>query len=124
MIEQRYMNIKNAIIKSAEISTGDRGLLDCWLQLDYGGNCQGFGGFSLYLPQSWKHHKLMSVAGHHIFRIMEVAGVDKWSDLPGKTIRVAGTDDRITSIGHIVKDDWYTPSEDFQKARKEGGLES
>lgn len=109
--------IKNAVIKKAEISTGDRGCLDAWLELDYGGTCQGFGGYALYLPKSWTHHNVLSVAGHHIYRIMELAGVEKWSQLPGKTIRVEGGWSSIKRIGHIIKDDWYSPEADFSKVR-------
>jgi len=111
--------IKNAVIERAEITTGDRGFLDCWLQLDYGGTGQGFGGYALYLPPSFDHHSVMSVAGHHIFRIMEIAGVEKWSELIGKTIRVKTKGDwgGILQIGHIVKDDWYSPEKDFAKAK-------
>jgi hypothetical protein len=108
--------IRNAVIMSAQITTKDRGFLDCWITLDYGGECQSFGGYSLYLPKSFSHHKMMSVAGHHLFRIMEIAGVESWDDLEGKTIRVDGTWNKIERIGHIVKDDWYSPIEDFKLA--------
>jgi hypothetical protein len=119
--------IKNAIIKSAELSTSD-GLLDCWLTLDYGGSGQGFGGYALYLPKSWRHYKLESPAGHHIFRIMEIAGVTKWSELCGRTIRVR-TDSKsefggqIEAVGHILNDDWFNPSADYAalKSQQEGG---
>jgi hypothetical protein len=111
--------IKNAVIESAELTTGDRGFLDCWLTLDYGGSGQGFGGWTLYLPKSWTHHKLESPAGHWIFRCMEVAGVDKFSDLKGRTIRVKSTHSGVQAIGHIVKDDWFCPEEDFKALRKE-----
>lgn len=111
--------IKNAIIASAEISTGDRGLLDCWIQLDYGDSSgQGFGGYALYLPKSFDHHRLLSVAGHHIFRVMEIAGATKWSDLKGKTIRVDSNWNGVKRIGHIVNDDWYCPKDDFAAARE------
>lgn len=110
--------IKNAVIESATITTGDRGFLDAWLQLDCGGMGQGFGGYALYLPKSFDHHKLESMAGHHIFRIMEVAGVDSWDKLKGKTIRVKGGWGRIAAIGHIVKDDWFNPEEDYKALRK------
>ena len=104
---------KNAIIESASLSTGDRGFLDCWLTLDYGGSGQGFGGYVLYLPKSYGHHELKSVAGHFIFRVMEVAGVDSWDKLKGRTIRVKSEHSKVHAIGHIVRDDWFNPSEDF-----------
>lgn len=111
--------IWNAIIESADLDIGECGFLDCWLSLDYGGSRQGFGGYSLYLPKSWKHHQLESVAGHHIFRILQIADVAKWSQLVGKTIRVRKTDEwgLIEAIGHITKDDWFCPKEDFASLR-------
>ena len=63
MIETR-----NAIIKSARITSDDHGVLSAWLDLDYGDSCQGFGGVALYLPKSFNHHELKSVAGHFIWR--------------------------------------------------------
>ena len=106
------MEIRSAIIKSAEI-TADDGALTAWIQLDYGGLCQGFGGHALYLPKTFTHHELKSVAGHFIFRVMEVAGVHKWAQLPGKAIRAKGNGSGIDSIGHIIKDDWFCPKQDF-----------
>ena len=110
------MEIKNAVIKSATLTIADHGLLSAYLNLDYGGSGQGFGGYCLYLPKSFTHHNMMSVAGHFIFRCMEIAGVERWEDLPGKTIRVKGGWSNIDAIGHIVKDDWFNPSNDFKEA--------
>ena len=104
---------KNAVIESATLSFGDRGFLDCSLTLDYGGSGQGFGGYVLYVPKSWKHHKLQSPAGHFIFRVMEVAGVDNWDALKGRTVRVRAEHSQVHAIGHIVKDDWFCPSVDL-----------
>lgn len=104
---------KNAIIESASLSTGDRGFLDCWLTLDYGGSGQGFGGYVLYLPKSYSHHELKSVAGHFIFRVLEIAGVESWDKLKGRTIRVKCEHSKVHAIGHIIRDDWFNPSEDF-----------
>jgi hypothetical protein len=106
---------QNAIIKSVSIDDAERGMLTAWLHLDYGGSGQGFGGYGLYLPKSYSHHKLLSCAGHFIWRCMEIGGVSKWEALPGKTIRVRGSMSGIDAIGHIVKDDWFYPSRDFAK---------
>jgi hypothetical protein len=115
--------IKNAVITDAAIRSDDRGFLDCWLTLDYGGTGQGFGGYTLYLPKSFDRHRIESVAGHHIFRCMEIAGVGRWDHMKGRTIRVrvseSGLSGTIEAIGHIVKDDWYCPMTDF--ARTKGG---
>ena len=113
------MVIKNAVIESARITSDSHGSLGAWLILDYGGSGQGFGGWVLYLPKSFTHHELKSVAGHFIYRVMEIAGVAEWDELAGKTIRARGDDTGIEAIGHIVKDDWFCPRDDFADNRSE-----
>lgn len=115
------IEIKNAVIESVSLSSGDRGFLDCWLNLDYGGSGQGFGGYALYLPKSWTHHRLESVAGHFLFRVMEVAGVDNWDALKGRTIRVKCEHSKVHAIGHIIKDDWFCPEADFAALKERAG---
>lgn len=110
--------IRNAIIEDATLSYGDRGILECWLTLDYGGSGQGFGGYTLYLPKSYIHHKRLSHAGHFLYRCMEVAGVTDWSKLKGRTVRVRIDGGLARAIGHIVKDDWFCPEVDFKEEAK------
>lgn len=113
------MEIRNAIIESATITNDDHGVLSSWILLDYGDSShQGFGGYTLYLPKPFKHHRPDdSYAGHWIWRVMEMAGVSKWSELPGKTIRVRrgeGIGGSVEAIGHIVEDKWFCPKEEFK----------
>ncbi len=110
------MEIKNAIIKKATITNDYHGILSAWLTLDYGNSGQGFGGYALYLPTSFSHHQKLSTAGHFIWRCMEVAGVSEWGQLVGKTIRVKASHCNVDAIGHIVKDDWFCPADDFSAA--------
>ena len=106
--------IKNAIIESVVLEKGDRGVLQCWLHLSYGCSGQGFGGYALSLPKSCTHHEMKSFAGHFIFRCMEIADVEDWSKMKGKSIRVKLDRCSIKSIGHIINEDWFEPSLDFK----------
>ena len=113
---------RNAIITSARISNDDHGLLSAWLDLDYGGSGQGFGGYSLYLPKSFTHHSHnYNYAGHFIWRVMEIAGVGEWTQLKGKTIRARARWGGVDAIGHIVKDDWFYPQRDFELMKETNG---
>jgi hypothetical protein len=112
--EPDNLELENAVIEYAEIRNDDHGLLTVWIGLRYQSRNQGFGGYALYLPKSFKRHKLESLAGHFIWRVMEVTGVAQWADLKGKTVRVRHTWDQVWEIGHIVNDDWFCPAREFE----------
>jgi hypothetical protein len=58
------METRKAVIESAQITSDAPGVLSARLFLNYGDCSQGFGGHALYLPKSFIHHKLNSLAGH------------------------------------------------------------
>ena len=107
------IEIRNAVIQSAKFDT-ERGL-SAWVTLDYGGSGQGFGGWMLGGGEEWATQA--NYAGRFIARVLEVAGVDDWGKLPGRTIRVKSDRTRVHAIGHIVKDDWFDPAAEFEPTR-------
>ena len=106
--------ICNARIESVSLSIADHGVLSGWLYLDYGGSGQGFGGHSLYALARGFDGNIGNHCGHFITRCCQIAGVDKWEDLKGKTIRADADHGKVHGIGHILKDDWFYPSEDWK----------
>lgn len=110
--------IKNAIIKSAVIDIGDRDMLTAWLYLDYGGAGQGFGGLMLLPSEDSKvrerDERGPNFAGVFIDQCLRVAGVNQWSELPGKAIRVQADHCRVHAIGHLVENRWFCPAKEFQ----------
>ncbi len=114
----RELTERNAVIKNARISLNDRDLLDCMLELDYGGSGQCFGGYTLHLGPGYAHHNKSKLgpnyAGVFIERVLRMAGVDGWHQLPGRTVRVRHEHSKVHAIGHIVKDEWFNPSEEFK----------
>lgn len=102
--------VRNAIIERATLSTADHGILSPNLSLNYGGSGQGFGGFCLYSP---RRRDLGNFAGLWIWRVLEVAGVEEWSNLKGRPVRARIERGFVTAIGHILKDDWFDPTKEF-----------
>ena len=114
------MAIMNAVIKEAKIKIERECILDCWLFVKrQDGFSQGFGGWSLYLERKNKLERLKetgNLAGHYIYRLMQIADVNDWGKIRGKAIRIDIQDDLIRGIGHIIKDDWFYPEKDFKEA--------
>ena len=110
---------KNARITAATISNEDHGILSVWITLDYGGSGQGFGGFCLHSnPKRVPLKEQGGYAGHFIWRCMDIAGVNRWQDMVGKTIRARGNRAQVEAIGHILEDDWFEPAKDFAEVKE------
>lgn len=116
--------VENALIKSTMLGTEDHGIMSFWLNLEYNGGGQQAGGYCLDTME----HDAKGVFKRRIgwgpglgiiMRILEVVGVSKWEDLPGKYIRVKHDWDKVYEIGNITKDEWLNFVEFFRK-EKEG----
>ena len=104
------METKNAKITSTMLGTEDHGILSFYLYLDYGGSGQGAGGYSLDTPIKTGNTFLRRVGTAEglslIMEILEIVGVGKWEDLPGKYIRVQADQAKVHAIGNVIKDKW------------------
>lgn len=118
------METKNAIITTAVITNEDHGWLSIWLNLNYGGSGQGFGGHALWNPTSAL--KLLDekasvkftgdLTGLWIWRIMQICDVHKWADVSGSMIRVKAHSNGVNAIGHYLNDEWFEPSLEYRAA--------
>ena len=97
----------NAIITSADITNDAHGCLSAWIDLKFGVTGQAFGGLRLYAPGEWKPgYPMPDFGGRWIWRVLEIAGVSKWSALPDQMVRVKADANCVHAIGHIMNDDW------------------
>lgn len=111
---------KNALIKSTFLGREDHGIFTFWIHMDYGGTCQGFGGYGLDDVQNDENGKFVCRTGtvvgmQLIIEILKTLEVKSWEDLPTKHCRVRGNRGRITGIGHILKDKWFMIDEFFKE---------
>lgn len=110
----------NAIIESATIGL-DRGSFLCpWVYLKFEFGSQGFGGFVCGGTPDAKagdHRNQKNLAAEFIVRVLSAAGVERWDQLAGKSVRVRKDKDEwgmIEEIGHIIRDDrWFNPRKTF-----------
>jgi hypothetical protein len=110
------METRNAIICDASIEIADPGILVASICLDYGGSNQVFGR-GVYMSKYGVDGK--NYAGHFIYRVLDVAGADRWEHLKGKAVRVKGDSSHIEAIGHIIKDAWFDPGKEFKQPDRE-----
>lgn len=101
--------LKNAIIKSTMLGREDHGIMTFMIRIRFDGcvTC-GVGGYALD-----GYTKSMEA----ISKILDVVGVDRWEDLPGKYIRFEdnGPGSTVNKIGNIIEDKWFDLKEFFGK---------
>jgi hypothetical protein len=107
---------KNVRISSSSLGMEDHGILTAWLHMLGDGWGQGFGGFALDAWNETARKRVGNVAcGIFVRRVLETLELDSWEKLAGTHCRVRSRDlsSPLIAIGHIVKDKWFNPAEEF-----------
>lgn len=102
--------IENAKIRSTMLGREDHGIMTFMIYIDARDFSCGVGGFCLdgYDKES-KTRVFKAESLEAISKVLEVVGVNKWEDLPGKYIRFEdnGWGSTVTKIGNIIEDKWF-----------------
>lgn len=112
--------IRNARITSTMLGREDHGIMTFMLYIDAGDFSCGVGGFCLDEFSTDSQTRVFRAKSMKaISEILNVVGVDKWEDLPGKYIRFEdnGWGSTVTKIGNIIDDKWF----DMKNFFAEGG---
>lgn len=108
------LKIENVSIESTMLGREDHGIMSAMLMVSGDGWGCGFGGYAMDRYDEAKKARIGHAFGmEFIARVLDVVGVEKWEDLPGKHIRVEteGLGGGILRIGHITKNKWFDPKE-------------
>lgn len=110
------IEIKNAVIESTMLGDEDHGIFSCYLNLNYGGSGQSFGGYALDRHNGERNAKSRRIGTGYgcefIKRILETLEVASWEKLPKTNIRVKAEGHKVHAIGHFLKDQWFSPETD------------
>lgn len=110
--------IKNARITSTMLGREDHGIMTFMIYIDAGDFSCGVGGFCLDEFNTTTQTRVFRAESMEVIsEILDVVGVDKWEDLPGKHIRFedAGWGSTVTKIGNIINDKWFDMREFFSR---------
>jgi len=88
-------------IKSTNLGKEDHGIMTFWLQFDFGGSGQGFGGYALDDYSEEEKRRIGTAAGMDaIIQILRVCDVNNWEDIQGKTLYALYDNDEY---GQLIK---------------------
>lgn len=112
------MKIKNAKIRSTMLGRENPGIMTFMIYISADGFDCGIGGYWLDEFNSATQTRVFRAESMEaISKVLEVVGVDKWEDLPGKYIRFEdnGWGSKVTKIGNIIEEKWLDLEEFFGK---------
>lgn len=113
--------ISNAIITSTMLGREDHEIMTWMIYIKTASFVCGIGGYCLdEYDKETKTRVFRTESMESISELLDVVGVDKWEDLPGKYIRFEdnGWGSNITKIGNIIEDRWFDMKEFFGKSKQ------
>lgn len=114
--------IKNARITSTMLGREDHGIMTFMIYIDAGNFSCGVGGFCLdEFNTASQTRAFRAKSMKAISEILNVVGVHKWEDLPGKYIRFEdnGLGSTVDKIGNIIDDKWFDVRKFFENEEEE-----
>lgn len=113
LVLKNNQSLENAIIESVSIDTEP--CLTAWVFLKFSSGGCGFGGFRLDAPPGKPAR--FDYASEFLMRCIRCAGVSRWEYMKGKTVRTIheGLGGSVVAIGHIIDDEWFSPSIEWGK---------
>ena len=110
------MGIKNAKISSTMLGREEHGIMTFIIYIDTCDFACDIGRYCLDEFNSATQTRVFRAESMEVIsKILEVVGVDKWEDLPGKYIRFEdnGFGSNVTRIGNIIDEKWLDFEEFF-----------
>ena len=107
----------NGKIHSTMLGIEDHGIMTFFINIDFDGHGQGFGGYALDGRSGTQGHSKSITC---IRKILQTVDVMKWEDLEGKYVRIRKDKEYgggpIKAIGHIMEDKWFDIEEFWKDA--------
>lgn len=113
--------ILNAKITSTSLGMEDHGIMTCYLHLEGDGWGCAFGGYALDTWDEKRKRRVGVAAGMDaLMTLMEILEIGRWEDLAGQYVRCEthGWRGKITKIGHLIKNRWFSFDEYFMNAKE------
>ena len=110
--------IVNAKITGTKLGE-EYGCLTAYITVEGAGWGCSFGGYCLdhWFADTGEHDSTDGYGA--IIELMKTLEVESWEELKGKYVRVEseGWGGRVTKIGHLIKDQWFSFKEYFETAK-------
>ena len=111
---------ENGLIAGTFLGVEDHNILTFNLSFDFGNSAQGFGGYAFDRHIQETNTRIGTAFGTTaIRRILDTLEVSRWEDIKGTYARIRRKEGLIESIGHIVKDQWFSCEELAREMKEE-----